>query len=339
MENSIAKAKTSRNEIVAAFGLPEVLKTRRLRDCPLGTVLIETARGMYIASRWERTELELKRAAHFWTYMRRHGLPVPVPVSDRAGRQWLALHHEIWSVHQVKRWCLQPMQDGNLRHLAAVGRTLARYHWAGKGYRKGSEERFSWERLHQLYLCVRSSVPAHLKRTVRVLDEEFEFLGSALEGAKLPRGPILGEVGPDRFCFDGNEVAFVLHCEPDHRGPFLFDLAQAVNRYCFLGRRYRLEPFEALVRAYDRTRPLALVEWDAFPNHLRFSALRGVCMALQKMSADNSGAHEKWEVVFQEWFERLRVLRRECEGGLGALLVFMATAYDYRRLHRQRERV
>ena len=34
---------------------------------------------------------------------------------------------------------------------------------------------------------------------------------------------------------------------------------------------------------------------------------------------------------FREFFDRLRVLRREREGGMEALLMAMATGYDYRK--------
>ena len=34
---------------------------------------------------------------------------------------------------------------------------------------------------------------------------------------------------------------------------------------------------------------------------------------------------------FREFFDRLRILRREREGGMEALLMAMATGYDYRK--------
>jgi hypothetical protein len=34
---------------------------------------------------------------------------------------------------------------------------------------------------------------------------------------------------------------------------------------------------------------------------------------------------------FREFYERLRILRRECDGGMEGLLMAMATGYDYRK--------
>ena len=37
---------------------------------------------------------------------------------------------------------------------------------------------------------------------------------------------------------------------------------------------------------------------------------------------------------FREFYERLRILRREREGGMDGLLMAMATGYDYRKYQR-----
>ena len=40
------------------------------------------------------------------------------------------------------------------------------------------------------------------------------------------------------------------------------------------------------------------------------------------------------EKDFREFYERLRILRREREGGMDGLLMAMATGYDYRKYQR-----
>lgn len=323
-------------EIAVASGLRGILRVRRLRNCPLGSLLIETARGLYVVRRWERTELDLERAAHFLAYMRRRGLPVLVPLSGRSGRHGCSAGHGLWSVHPVKEWRLQALDKDNPGHLAALGEALARYHVAARGYRRRPEMWNAPVRLWRVYAALRPRLPGHLSRAARVLDEEVDYLCTALEATKLPCGPILGELDPERFGFHGNKLCAVLNCEPDCCGPFLFDVAHAVNRFCFSGGKYRVDSFEVLVRAYDGQHPLALVEWDAFPNQLRFSALRKLCTLLRRAFGESREPWGAVEALFEEWLERLRILRREHEGGLGALLVVMATGYNYRRYQRSR---
>ncbi|GIW45346.1 MAG: hypothetical protein KatS3mg077_2628 [Candidatus Binatia bacterium] len=337
MEYSPAKVKFNTAAIVTAFGLRGVLRVRRLRNCPLGTMLIETSRGRYVVRRTApRSDLELKRTAHFLVYLRDHGFPVLVPLTDRNGRYWHPLGATVWSVHPLREWRLQPFDPGNAPQLAALGESLAHYHMAGKGYRKGADSKLTLERVWQLFAAVQPHLPPYLARAGRVLDEEVRYLCSALDVAKLPRGPILVEMDPHRFCFYGNKLRLVLNCEPDSRGPFIFDLANAVNRFCFGKNGYDLDRFETLVRPYDRVRPLGLLEWDAFPNALRLSAARQLCILLQRAFLDQAEPWAALEPKFHEWFDCLRVLRREVEGRFGPLLAVMATGYDYRRYQRSR---
>ncbi|GBD27152.1 Homoserine kinase [bacterium HR30] len=338
MECGETRAKVSNAAIAKAFGLPRVLRVRRLNNCPLGNVLIETARGRFVIRRLpHRSELELKRTAQFLLYMREHGFPVLVPLTDRSGRYWCSSGEGLWSVHPVREWRLQPLDPANRMQLAAVGEAVARYHLAGKGYRKGAEIKGAPERVWQLWSAVRRVLPVYLTRMVRVIDEEVEYLAGALEVSRLPRGPILLDMDLQRFCFQGDRLRLVLNCDPDCRGPYIFDLANAVNQFCFVRGHYDPSRFEALVRAYDTTRLLALLEWDTFPNALRFSAVRSLCVGLQKVFLDQTEGWPEAEPKVQQWFERLRILRRETEGGFGALLSVMATGYEYRRCQRWRD--
>jgi homoserine kinase type II len=72
----------------------------------------------------------------------------------------------------------------------------------------------------------------------------------------------------------GDKILAVLDFEAACRGKFVYDLATAVNAFCFDGENYQLKRFEALIAGYESLRALSLAEWDAFPNELRFSALR-----------------------------------------------------------------
>lgn len=338
MEYSQARARLSNAVIAKAFRLPRVVRVRRLHNCPLGNLLIETARGRFVVRQLpHQSELELKRTAQFLVYMRQHGFPVLVPLSDRNGRYWYASGEALWSVHPVRDWRLRPLDPSNFSHLTALGKACARYHLAAKGYRKGSEVRTAPERVWQLWNGLRQELPAHLGRVVRVLDEEVDYLAAALESGKLPKGPILFEMDPRRFCFQGQRLRAVLNCDPDSRGPYIFDLANAVNQFCFVNGCYDASRFESFVRAYDDNRFLGLTEWDTFPNALRFSAVRSVCTLLQRVFLDRTATWPEAEGKFQQWFERLRILRRESEGKFGALLSVMATGYEYRRYQRWRD--
>jgi len=132
--------------------------------------------------------------------------------------------------------------------------------------------------------------------------------------------------------FKGDKVVAVLDFEAACRGKFIFDLATAVNALCFEGvQGYSLKKFEALLGGYEALRTLSLAEWDAFPNELRFAAFRFSAIRLRDFFLNPIDERQRINKDFQDFYDRLRILRREREGGMEALLMAMATGYDYRK--------
>jgi homoserine kinase type II len=126
----------------------------------------------------------------------------------------------------------------------------------------------------------------------------------------------------------------VLDFEAACRGKFIFDLATAVNALCVDADGYDLKRFESIITGYESLRPLSLAEWDAFPNELRLSALRFTVTRLRDFFLRPMDDGARTDKDFREFYERLRILRREREGGMEALLMAMATGYDYRKYQR-----
>jgi hypothetical protein len=134
--------------------------------------------------------------------------------------------------------------------------------------------------------------------------------------------------------FRGEKIVGLLDFEAACHGKFLFDLATAINALCYSDGHYVSERFEALLAGYQSRRPLSLVEWDAFPNELRFSALRFTVTRLKDFFLHPMDDRSRVNKDFREFFERLQVLRRERSGGMDRLLLAMAIGYDYRQYQR-----
>jgi len=177
---------------------------------------------------------------------------------------------------------------------------------------------------------VRGRLPSYFKRIVRTLDDEVDYLQNYLE-TKLPKGIIHGDLFLDNIMFRGEKVVGVLDFEAASRGKYIFDLATAVNALCYDGERYDLKRFEVLIGGYESLRTLSLAEWDAFPNELRFSALRFTVTRLRDFFLNPAPEQNRVDKDFREFYERLRILRRERDGGMEGLLMAMATGYDYRK--------
>ncbi|HXR25374.1 MAG TPA: homoserine kinase, partial [Candidatus Binataceae bacterium] len=293
--------------------------------------VIEAARGHFLLRLDSvKSESEVRREIDLLAFLRKHSFPCPHPLQDRTGRFYRDYAGQCASVYRFHdgRVLQPPRMRSN--QLETVGRKLGELHLIGKGYKKGIDNRFSFERVADLYLGVRNRLPNYFRKITRTLEDEIEYLTQYLEG-KLPKGIIHGDLYAGNLLFRGDKLTTVLDFEAACRGKFIFDIATAVNALCFVDGNYSLDRFRYLLQGYESVRTLSLAEWDAFPNELRYSSLRFTVTRLHDFFLKPANGDQRVNADFREFFERLRVLRREKEGGMEALLMAMATGYDYRK--------
>jgi homoserine kinase type II len=319
-------------EIVEDYGLARLLGATGIANGSVNSnYLLETARGKHLLRIDEvKSELEVKRELDLLLFLRKHGFPCPQPLTDRKGRHYREAGGKCVSLYRYYDGHTLRPERITMGQLENIGRVLADLHTFGKSYKKGIDNRFSYERVADLYAEVRGRLPSYFKRIVRTLDDEVDYLQNYLEG-KLPKGVIHGDLFHDNIIVKGDKVVAVLDFEAACRGKFIFDLATAVNALCFDGQNYHLKRFEALISGYESLRALSLAEWDAFPNELRFSALRFTITRLRDFFLNPVDEQARVNKDFREFYERLRILRRERDGGMEGLLMAMATGYDYRK--------
>lgn len=320
------------SSIAAEYGLGRLIKSEGVPAGSVNTLyLLETARGRFFLKIDEvKGEPEVKREIDLLLFLRRHRFPCPQPVSDKKGRFLHDLGGKCLSLYRYVVGKTLTPPELTTPQLKNVGRVLANLHIVGREYKKSIENRFSFERVAELYRGVREQLPAYLKKVTRILDEEVDYLRHYLE-ENLSKGIIHGDLFADNLIFRGERIVGVLDFEAAGRGKFIFDLATAVNALCYKDNRFVLDAFEALMSGYESVHPLSLAEWDAFPNELRFSALRFTVTRLKDFFLNPMVNERRENKDFREFFERLQVLRREREGGIEDLLMTMATGYDYRK--------
>lgn len=313
-------------------------KLSRVTGVPAGSVnthyLLETRKGKFFLKIDEvKNHSEARRELDVLLFLRAQGFACPHPLADRQGRY---LHD-----YKGKMVSLYPQLAGRTFSeaqltpalLEKVGHALASLHALGQGYKNENENRFSFERVSELYQEAKEKLLPYFRHLVHTLDDEIAHQQEYRE-EKLPKGIIHGDLFADNLLFRGGKVAGVLDFEAACYGKFIYDLATAVNALCYAEERYRIERFDALLKGYQSIRMLSLAEWDAFPNELRFSAFRFTVTRLKDFFLRPMDGRTRVNKDFREFFERLQVLRRERAGGMDRLLMAMATGYDYRKYQR-----
>jgi homoserine kinase type II len=324
-------------KIADEFALGDLVSFTGIKNGSVNThYLIETKRGRYFAKIDEvKSEIEVKQELELLFHLRKQNFPCLQPLKRKTGRFHLEVQNKCLTVNKFIEGTELAVEAINLTHLNALGHALANLHLIGRSYKKGIDNRFGFNRIVSIYRDVRRQLPTHLKNIVRVLDDEFTYLENYLDN-NLPKGIIHGDLFADNVKFKGNRLTGVMDFEAACRGKLIYDLATAVNALCFLGDRYQIDRFEALISGYESLRPLSLPEWDSFPNELRFSALRFTVTRIKDFYLRGTDDSQRIYKDFKEFYDRLLILRREKNGGMEDILLAMATGYDYRKYQKSK---
>ncbi len=319
------------NSIAAVYGLGKLIRGEGVSAGSVNTLyLLETAKGRFFLKIDEvKSKPEVKREIDLLLFLRRRKFPCPQPISDKKGCFLHELEGKSLSLYRYMAGRILFPSELTLSHLQKAGKVLADLHKVGREYRKSMENRFDFAGVTEVYRGVREQLPRYLQKVIHTLDNEFNHLHHYLH-EDLPKGIIHGDLFADNLIFRGKGITGVLDFEAAGRGKLLFDLATAVNALCYKDGHFVLNDFEALMSGYESVRPFSLAEWEAFPNELRFSALRFTVTRIKDFFLNPMENERRENKDFREFFERLQVLRREREGGMEGLLMAMATGYDYR---------
>jgi len=319
------------------YGLGKLLK---FSGVPAGSVnthyLLETNKGKFFLKVDEvKTSQEAQREIDLLLHLRAHGFVCPRPLADRQGRYLLEYDGKVVSVYPYLAGKIFSEKALSLPQLERVGHSLASLHLFGQTYKRGLENRFRFERIVETYEEVKARLPPYFRQLIHILDDEVGYQKQYAE-ERLPKGVIHGDLFADNILFRGGRVVAVLDFEAAGCGKFIYDLSTAVNALCYVDGNYLLERFDALLHGYQSVRTLSLGEWDAFPNELRFSALRFTVTRLKDFFLRPMDSRMRVNKDFRDFLERLQVLRRERPGGMDRLLMAMATGYDYRQYQKVR---
>ena len=165
--------------------------------------------------------------------------------------------------------------DPTLEQVEALGRFIADFHGAtaDPGFeiathprdQRWLRDRAGAVRNHMAYTDARLLLDC-VDRVIAILARK--------DVRELPAGVIHGDLFRDNALFDGPELTGVLDFHHAARGYLVYDLAVAANDWCN-GPGGVLDPerVAALVSAYDRIRPLTILEKGFFPGFLMYAAL------------------------------------------------------------------
>jgi len=236
---------------------------------------LTTERGEYVLTVFENLDFE---QLPFYVQLMRHlaerGIPVPAPLANAQGELVVPLHGKPAAI--VSKLDGSSQMDPQPVHCLEVGAMLARMHLAAQDFP------LSQPNLRGLDWW-RSTAPGVLPYlapdTACLLREEIalqEAFAASPAYARLPRGPVHGDLFRNNVMFVGEKLTGCFDFYFAGVDTWLFDLAVTVNDWCIDLDSGRLDAprVRALLDAYRAVRPFTDDEIGAWPVLLRAAALR-----------------------------------------------------------------
>lgn len=267
-------------ELASVFDLGPVTRSAPITAGTINSNFdVETATGRWFVRVNEgKAEVDVAWEARLVDALAARGVTTPPPVPARDGRPYAPLAN-------ARKWVsVFPWRSG--RHLAAsevtpvlartLGGALARLHVAGRdlppSWRRGSI--YDHDHLETRYARFATNCDPMLARATEVLGEELAYCRAAAAiRRRATTGIIHGDLFRDNVLWNDAELVAILDFEQASGGSLAYDLAVAINDWCWTGVP-RIDLAEALLAGYQAVRPLALTDREALPIEVRAAAAR-----------------------------------------------------------------
>jgi homoserine kinase type II len=267
--------------------------------------LVHTSAGNFILTLYEKrvAEGDLPFFLGLMEHLATRGLTCPQPVKNKEGGMLgiVAGRPAAIVTFLDGLWIRKP----NAGHCAAVGEALARLHIAGADFpilRPNALSVESWRPLFEHAGARGDSVrPGLCDEIVNELDR--------LEKnwpRELPSGVIHADLFPDNVFFLGDKLSGLIDFYFACNDMFAYDVAICLNAWCFEpDHSYNVTKGRALLKAYEKVRPMSAAEHAALPVLARGASMRFLLTRLVDWLAVPDGALVKPKDPL-EYFRKLR---------------------------------
>jgi homoserine kinase type II len=236
--------------------------------------VLQTSEGTFILTLYEkrvRAE-ELPFFLQLLGHLSARGVPCPVPVKNRDGKDWTVLNGRPAA---ILTWLDGlSLKRPEPSHCVAVGTALAQLHEAGADFPLVRTNNLGLAGWHDI---VAQTLP-HAESVQRDLPELIQSSLAKIEAAwpsGLPKGIIHADLFPDNVLFMNRQVSGLIDFYFACNDTYAYDLAIMLNAWCFeTDGAYNVTKGQSLIAGYRKRRPLETAEIEAFPVLASGAALR-----------------------------------------------------------------
>lgn len=291
---------------IARYDIGELLSYKGIAEgVENSNFLVHTSAGNFILTLYEKrvAEGDLPFFLGLMEHLAARGLTCPQPVKNREGGMLGVVAGRPAAIVTFLDglWIRKP----NAGHCAAVGEALARLHIAGADFpilRPNALSVESWRPLFEHAGArgdsVRPSLCDEIVNELDMLEKNWP--------RDLPSGVIHADLFPDNVFFLGDKLSGLIDFYFACNDMFAYDVAICLNAWCFeQDHSYNVTKGRALLKAYERVRPMSAAEHAALPVLARGASMRFLLTRLVDWLAVPDGALVKPKDPL-EYFRKLR---------------------------------
>jgi homoserine kinase type II len=310
--------------IASTFGLGTLVRGESIAAGTINSNFdVATDRGRWFVRVNEgKAEFDVAWEARLIDALVTGGVPTPPPMPAPDGRPYAPLPGARGKWVSVFPWragehlTAEQVTEVSARELGAA---LARFHAVGSAlptaWRRGSI--YDHDHLVRRYTRIAQHQDTNLERALAILGEELAAAsGQSAQRRAATHGIIHGDLFRDNVLWDGDELVAILDFEQASGGSFAYDVAVAINDWCWTGAP-RLDLVSPLLDGYQRVRPLAPGDRAALPIEVRAAAARFTITRITDVYLARVDNPEK---DFRAFLTRCEAWRGPALGQLAALL-------------------
>jgi homoserine kinase type II len=252
--------------------------------------------GHYVLTIFEPHRVNPDDVPYFIDYaahLSEAGLPVPDVMKNKEERRRGVLADKPAAIFRFMEGQSVSAKNITADHCYKAGRILAKMHKAADNFKGFQDNDYGLDRWQIWFKTMRADLDqirvglsSELKADMAYFHRRWPSL--------LPGGGIHADYFPDNVFFGGGDVSGVIDFHFACTDFYIYDLAIAVNAWCFdASSAFDLAHYDKMIAGYQSVRQLSEEEWEAFPVMCHGAAVRFVLSRAEewlKHTSSPSGA-------------------------------------------------
>ena len=236
--------------------------------------LIKTDKQKYILTLYEKrtNKRDIPFYLDLMKFSKNNGLECPLPILSKSQKDILVLKGKNTSLFTfLNGKCLKKWNQNNCFE---VGKILAKFHRVNKKFYKKKSNNLGYTGWKKLFKECQKDMDLKISGSRSLLNIEMNFLEKNWP-KNLPSGIIHADLFPDNILFSGKKkISGILDFYFSCNDLYIYDLAIAINAWCFENNIFKKHFFNSLIKGYQASRKLTLGERKNLNICLRGAAVR-----------------------------------------------------------------